>query len=145
MDDISRLVERARMAAQRAYAPYSGFHVGCAIESRDGSIVTGANMENASYRLGLCAEQAALAAAQHAFGLGQIARIVVAGGPAGDHTAAGKEPITPCGGCRQAIHEAAMVAGRDIEVVCAGVSGEAMIRTSIAELLPISFDLGPKG
>ena len=57
---MSNLVEIARAAALKAYAPYSGFSVGCAIESCDGRIVTGANMENACYRLGLCAEQSAL-------------------------------------------------------------------------------------
>ena len=74
------LVARARAAALKAYAPYSNFHVGCAIESVDGEVVTGANMENACYRLGLCAEQSALTAAQHAFGLDKIARIAVVGG-----------------------------------------------------------------
>src|SRR5688500_19458795 len=63
------LVERARAAALGAYAPYSRFSVGCAIESVDGRIAIGANMENACYRLGVCAEIAALTAAQQAFGL----------------------------------------------------------------------------
>ena len=58
------LVELARAAARKAYAPYSGFHVGCAVESVDGEVVTGANMENACYRLGICAEQSALTTAQ---------------------------------------------------------------------------------
>ena len=73
------LIARARSAAAKAYAPYSRFHVGCAIESVDGEVVTGANMENACYRLGICAEQSALTAAQHAFGLDKVARIEVAG------------------------------------------------------------------
>ena len=63
----------------KAYAPYSKFHVGCAVESVDGEVVTGANMENACYRLGLCAEQSALTAAQHKFGLDKVARIAVVG------------------------------------------------------------------
>ena len=78
--DEAELIEKARAAALRAYAPYSRFSVGCAIESVDGEVVTGANMENACYRLGLCAEQSALAAAQHAFGIDRVARIAVAGG-----------------------------------------------------------------
>ena len=72
-----QLLALAREAAAKAYAPYSNFHVGCAIESVDGEVVTGANMENACYRLGLCAEQSALTAAQHAFGLDKVARIAV--------------------------------------------------------------------
>ena len=70
------LVALARQAALKAYAPYSRFQVGCAIESVDGTIVTGANMENACYRLGICAEQSALTTAQHKFGLAKVARIV---------------------------------------------------------------------
>ena len=58
------LIALARSAALKAYAPYSKFHVGAAIESVDGEVVTGANMENACYRLGLCAEQSALMAAR---------------------------------------------------------------------------------
>ena len=54
-----QLLALAREAAAKAYAPYSNFHVGCAIESIDGEVVTGANMENACYRLGVCAEQSA--------------------------------------------------------------------------------------
>ena len=75
-----QLLALAREAAAKAYAPYSNFHVGCAIESVDGEVVTGANMENACYRLGLCAEQSALTAAQHQFGLDKVARIAVVGG-----------------------------------------------------------------
>src|SRR5690349_22742775 len=74
------LVAQARAAAARAYAPYSRFSVGCAIESIDGEIVLGANMENACYRLGVCAEISALTAAQAAFGLEKVKRIAVAGG-----------------------------------------------------------------
>src|SRR5919204_5045420 len=90
------LLDLARAAAAKAYAPYSNFHVGCAIESVDGEVVTGANMENACYRLGICAEQSALTVAQHAFGLDKVARIAVVGG-------SGAMVCTPCGGCRQAI------------------------------------------
>ena len=56
---------------RRPMRPIRSFHVGCAIESVDGEVVTGANMENACYRLGICAEQSALTAAQHKFGLGR--------------------------------------------------------------------------
>lgn len=133
------LVARARAAATKAHAPYSRFHVGCAVEAADGTVVTGANVENACYRLGLCAEQAALSAAQHAFGLGEVARIAVAGGPMRDGAVEGVEAITPCGGCRQAILEAASISGRDIEVICAGAEGEDWVVTTISSLLPAAF------
>ena len=126
------LIALARAAALKAYAPYSRFHVGCAVESVDGEVVTGANMENACYRLGLCAEQSALTAAQHAFGLDKVARIAVAGGESA-------MICTPCGGCRQAILEAAQLSGRDVEILCSSGDGGQAERHSISELIPYGF------
>lgn len=141
------LLALARAAALRAHAPYSGFHVGCVVESVDGEVATGANVENACYRLGLCAEQAALAAAQLAFGLDKVARIVVSGGSLREgamhgEALAGHDPVMPCGGCRQAIHEAAVMAERDIEVICTAATGDESIETTIAALLPAAFGPG---
>jgi len=127
-----QLLALAREAAEKAYAPYSKFQVGCAIESIDGDVVSGANVENACYRLGLCAEQSALAAAQHKFGLEKITRIAVVGGT--DATV-----CTPCGGCRQAILEAAQLSGRDVEILCASGDGSAADRYKIGELIPNGF------
>src|SRR6476619_2645884 len=127
-----QLLDLARAAAGRAYAPYSNFHVGAAVESVDGEVVTGANMENACYRLGICAEQSALTAAQHAFGLDKVARIAVVGGT--DATV-----CTPCGGCRQAILEAAQLSGRDIQILCSSGDGSAVERHGIGELIPFGF------
>ena len=127
-----QLIALAREAATKAYAPYSKFHVGAAVESVDGDVVTGANMENACYRLGLCAEQSALTAAQHAFGLDRVARIAVVGGT--DATV-----CTPCGGCRQAILEAAQLSGRDIEILCASGDGSAAATYRIGTLIPHGF------
>src|SRR5438552_5386162 len=117
------LIATARAAALKAYAPYSNFNVGCAVESVDGEVVAGANMENACYRLGICAEQSALTAAQHKFGLDKVARIAVTGGT-------GDVVCTPCGGCRQAILEAAQLSGRDVEILC-GSDGSAVERHMI--------------
>jgi cytidine deaminase len=127
-----QLLDLARAAAAKAYAPYSNFHVGCAVESIDGVVVTGANMENACYRLGLCAEQSALTAAQHQFGLGKIARIAVVGGIP-------DVVCTPCGGCRQAILEAAQLSGRDVQILCGSGDGSAVERHTIGELIPYGF------
>ncbi len=138
MDDRD-LIEKARSAALRAYAPYSRFAVGCAVESVDGEVVTGANMENACYRLGLCAEQSALTAAQHAFGLDRIARMAVAGGDASGGALAGDTICTPCGGCRQAILEAAQLSGRDVEILCASGDGSQIERHRISALIPHGF------
>ena len=127
-----QLLELARKAAAKAYAPYSNFRVGCAIESIDGEVVTGANLENACYRLGVCAEQSALSAAQHQFGLDKVARVGVAGG-------SGAVVCTPCGGCRQAILEAAQLSGRDVEILCGSGDGMAVERHTIGELIPFGF------
>jgi cytidine deaminase len=136
------LVERARQAALRAYAPYSRFSVGCAIESVDGEIAVGVNIENACYRLGMCAEQSALSAAHQAFGLGKVARIAVAGGDASNGALTGGGVCTPCGGCRQAILEAAHLGGRDIEIVSANGDGTETNMVRISELLPFGFGPG---
>ena len=133
------LVEAARAAALKAYAPYSHFHVGCAIESVDGTVVTGANMENACYRLGVCAEISALTAAQAAFGLDKITRIAVAGGNLSSGKLSGELAVTPCGGCRQSILEAAQLSGIDVEILCASGDGRQVERHRISELLPHGF------
>src|SRR3954465_10455978 len=127
-----KLLEMARAAAAKAYAPYSNFHVGCAVESTDGEVVTGANMENACYRLGLCAEQSALTAAAQKFGLEKVARIAVVGGT-------DASVCTPCGGCRQAILEAAQLSGRDVEIICGSGDGSGVERHRIGELIPFGF------
>ena len=133
------LIALARSAALKAYAPYSKFHVGCAIESVDGEVVTGANMENACYRLGICAEQSALTAAQHKFGLDKVARIAVAGGGVKGGALEGKLTCTPCGGCRQAILESAQLSGRNVEILCSNGEGSLVERHQIDELIPHGF------
>ena len=134
------LVEQAREAAQAAYAPYSRFSVGCAVESVDGKVAVGANMENACYRLGVCGEIAALTAANQAFGLDRISRIAVAGGHVGaDGRLTGATLVTSCGGCRQSILEAAQAGGRDIEVISSNGDGTDFKVMRISELLPLGF------
>ena len=142
------LIAAAREAALKAYAPYSRFSVGCAIESVDGRVVTGVNVENACYRLGLCAEQSALSAAHLAFGLENVARIAVAGGDGSGPSLAGNIVCTPCGGCRQAIYEASCLSGRDIEVICSNGDGGQVDRHRISLLIPQGFgpaNLGDAG
>ena len=133
------LIAAARAAALKAYAPYSGFSVGCAILSTDGQLVTGANMENACYRLGICAEQSALTTAQHAFGLQHIDRIAVAGGNGSGDALSGDQAVTPCGGCRQALLEASHLAGRDFAILCASGDGRQVERLILSTLIPHGF------
>lgn len=130
------LLEAAREAADRAYAPYSRFHVGAAALAADGRIHVGANMENASYGLSLCAEVQALMAAS--FAGGDVVAVAVAGHAADAPNAPG-DIVTPCGRCRQLIHEAACRAGRPVRVVCANGTLEAVSVATSDDLLPHGF------
>jgi len=96
-------------------------------------------MENACYRLGLCAEQSTLTTAQHAFGLDKVARIAVAGGDGSGGSLSGEMVCTPCGGCRQAILEAAQLSGNDVEIICANGEGNQVERHCISALIPHGF------
>jgi cytidine deaminase len=114
------LLTVAGAAAARAYAPYSNFHVGCAVLARDGTVIEGVNVENASLPLGVCAERAA------------FSRAVAEGYRPGDFVAAAIT-ASPCGGCRQWLHEmgVARVVFRN---------GGRVVTMTTDELLPESFD-----
>jgi cytidine deaminase len=142
MTTPKQLIEAARTAARHAYAPYSNFGVGAAVLLSDGSVVTGANFENASYGLSLCAETVALATVSAQGRLGDVVEIGVIGGQIGPEGPMGVKPIGPCGRCRQVINEAAQVGGRDISVHCGGAEGDVIETHRISELLPLAF--GPK-
>lgn len=136
------LIDAARAASAQAYAPYSGFHVGAALGFADGAVVTGANVENASYGLSLCAETVAAAAAMNAGARGGLVAVAVLGGPAGatgEAEPAG-DPVTPCGRCRQVLAELAQLGGTDPVVWC--VSAEEVLETRLSELLPHAFGPG---
>jgi cytidine deaminase len=134
--DVNALVQAAIKAAGNAYAPYSNFHVGAALLLDDGRVVTGANFENASYGMTLCAETVAIAKANSDGQLKQIVAIAVAGGPAGN-LAASSEAITPCGRCRQIIKEVADLTERDLPVHCAKSGG--YVTYLLSDLLPHGF------
>lgn len=125
------LLEAAREAAAHAYAPYSGFAVGAAVETSDGRVFVGANMENASYGLAVCAEVGALQAATTAGALDQVHRVAIVG----------PKPPTPCGRCRQLLAETAALSGRDTEVWFADLDFKVVERRTISELLPEAFEL----
>jgi cytidine deaminase len=114
------LLALADAVAARAYAPYSSFHVGCAVLARDGHVIEGVNVENAAYPLGVCAERTALArAVAEGYGPGDFAVAAI--------TAA------PCGGCRQWLHEL------QVDRVVFRNGGRVVTMTT-DELLPESFD-----
>ena len=145
-DEARRLIDAARVAAIHAHAPYSRFAVGAAVLLTDGSIVTGANVENASYGLSLCAETVAIATVSAQGRLREVVAIGVIGGMMdADGRATGDTPVRPCGRCRQVLNEAAQMGGRDLAVHCAGAEGETIASYPLSTLLPDAFgpaDLG---
>jgi cytidine deaminase len=116
----AEMLARADAVAERAYAPYSRFLVGCAVLARDGRVIEGVNVENASYPLGICAERTALA------------RAIAEGYRPGDFVVAAIT-ASPCGGCRQWLHELGLE-----RVVFR--NGDRVVTMTPDELLPESFD-----
>ena len=133
LPDREALIAAAREAAARAYAPYSGFRVGAALAFADGAVVTGSNVENASYGLSLCAETAAVALAMNAGRRGGLVAVAVIGDTAG----ASQAPVTPCGRCRQVLGELAQLGGTDPVIWCAG--GGEVLELRLSALLPHAF------
>nr|WP_243415108.1 cytidine deaminase [Altererythrobacter segetis] len=129
MSQDNELIEAARAAAKSAYAPYSDFAVGAALRFADGAIVTGSNVENASYGLSLCAETVAAAKALAEGRRGGLVALAVAG--------PGEAPLTPCGRCRQVLNELAALGGTDPLVLCCGAGEVREVRLSA--LLPQAF------
>ena len=123
------LIAAAREAAQHSYSPYSRFPVGAALRFADGSVVTGTNIENASYGLALCAETVAISKAMADGVRGGLEAVAVTG--------PGADPITPCGRCRQVLNELAQLGGTDPEILCVGP--EDVRRLRLSELLPHAF------
>lgn len=117
----AELLAAADAIAARAYAPYSGFHVGCAVLARDGRVIEGVNVENGAYPLGVCAERAT------------FSRAIVEGYAPGDFVTAAIT-ASPCGGCRQWLAEM-----RVERVVFR--NGGRVVTMTVDELLPEQFEL----
>ena len=127
------LIEAARKAATHSYSPYSDYAVGAAMRFADGSVVTGTNIENASYGLALCAETVAVAKAMADGVRGGLEALAVTG-PADK---GGGAPITPCGRCRQVLNELAQLGGTDPDIICVG--SEETRTVKLSALLPAAF------
>ncbi|RUL69724.1 cytidine deaminase [Dyella choica] len=130
--DSTTLLDLARSVRELAYAPYSRFQVGAALQTGDGCVFTGCNVENAAYGLCNCAERTALFSA------------IAAGYKPGDFIAIAviadtPEPVTPCGSCRQVLAELCL---GDMPVLLANTGG-ATRQTTVATLLPDGFRLSP--
>ncbi len=127
--DVEALLAAARAARAHAYAPYSKFAVGAALQDEQGRIHAGCNVENAAYPQGLCAEAVALGLLVLAGGRRVAAAAVVGVGP---------RLLTPCGGCRQRLREF----GADDMPILIGDMASLRGRFTLGELLPVSF--GPQ-
>ena len=124
------LMDAARKAAQQAYAPYSKFHVGAALLTIDGEIVTGFNIENVSYGLSLCAERVALVSALSR-GYKKFSALALCAGE--------KQAATPCGACRQFLAE--FLTPETPIFYAALPEGSPIAQTTLGALLPDSFKL----
>lgn len=124
-----QLVELAIKARENSYSPYSKFKVGAALVTKSGEVFLGANIENASYPLCMCAERNALYnAINHGYKKADFAAIAVVGDTA--------KPITPCGACRQVMSE---LLDNKAPIYMANLKGDVQ-ETNMTELLPFAFD-----
>lgn len=148
------LLAAAIAVRERAYCPYSGFHVGAALLPLPGepvaSPIGGANVENAAYPSGLCAERAALVAA-NAQGVRRFRAVAInarasARSPAGHwdlgQAVATTRPTAPCGACRQMLLEAAHLGTGDLDILLTATAADTVLCTTLTELLPLGF--GPR-
>ena len=136
MNEAERLIAAARDAARNAYAPYSGFSVGAALLMENGDVIGGANFENASYGLSLCAETVATATASAAGRLSEVIAVGIVGGMTGKD---GVDAVLPCGRCRQVLNEAAQRGKRDLAIYCSGLTGGSIEEYRLSDLLPHAF------
>lgn len=143
LNDIAELAEKdalllqqARKATKKAYAPYSRFHVGCAARLENGRTVIGANQENASYPVGICAERALLATVGAQYTDEPIDTLAIS-----YHALDGESnhPISPCGMCRQALTEYEKRAGKPMRLILSGLEGDIYIVNTAKDLLPLGF------
>lgn len=122
---MDALIQKAKEARDKAYAPYSEFRVGAALEAKDGAVFTGCNIENASYGATCCAERTALVKAVSE-GVREFKRIAIFAGT--------EDPCPPCGICRQVLYEFAP----DIEVIMTGTGGKIEV-SKLFDLMPNAF------
>ncbi len=136
-EEIQQLMHKAKLAREKAYAPYSNFLVGAAILLENNIIVCGSNQENSSYPSGLCAERTAIYAAGANYPNAKIKTIALTAGP---RKTINTIPVPPCGACRQAIAEYEQKQDQPIEVYFMAKEGKVCRVSSLLHLLPLAFD-----
>jgi cytidine deaminase len=130
------LVEAARLASEKAYAPYSGFSVGAALRLQSGSIITGTNVENAAFPSGICAERNVLSTSASCYSGEKPLAMAIAARTSEGFTA---DPVPPCGNCRQVIAEEELRSGNSIRLILSGKK-KIFVLEKAGDLLPIQFN-----
>jgi len=130
------LINKAKEQVNKAYAPYSEFHVGAAIELENGEIFAASNQENSAYPSGLCAERVAMFFANAQYPEIPVRTMAIAAFTNGNFLA---EPITPCGSCRQVLLETEMRFEKNIEILLYGTKHVYKI-DNVKQLLPLCFE-----
>jgi cytidine deaminase len=136
-EPIQKLMQKAAVARDNAYAPYSNFKVGAALILDNGVVVTGNNQENAAYPSGMCAERVAIWAAGSQYPDNKVLQMAITA-RSNNHELI--EPIPPCGACRQAIAEYEVKQDKNIEIYFMGEKGKVYKSDSLHDLLPLMFD-----
>ena len=131
------LLKAAKKSMEDAYAPYSKFKVGAALRLKNGEVIIGSNQENAAFPVTMCAERVAIFAAASRYPDEAIESIAIT---AKSNSRIVDKPVTPCGSCRQVIHESEYRFKQDIRVILHGETGEVYVLDSIKDILPLTFD-----
>jgi len=135
-NEYQQLLEKAKEQVNNAYAPYSGFQVGAAVELENGEIFTGNNQENAAYPSGLCAERVAMFYANANYPNVAVKTLAIAAFTNGKFL---PNPVTPCGSCRQVLLETESRFGKNIPVLLYGTE-EVYLIENVKQLLPLCFE-----
>ncbi|MFA6227055.1 MAG: cytidine deaminase [Candidatus Paceibacterota bacterium] len=131
-----KLLDSAEKALGNAYNPYnSQLRVGASVQTKGNGIILGSSMANASSTVNMCAERAALAAA-NALGFRDITAMAIIGT---DSDGVVENPIMPCGVCRQFMEEYLTINGGDIEIICSNSAKNIIVKTSLKKLLPMAY------
>ena len=135
--NVQELMHKAIEARNNAYAPYSEFKVGAAVQMENGAVIIGSNQENASYPSGLCAERTAIYAAGATHPHEKV-KIIVISAKSMKHQVI--SPVPPCGACRQALVEYEVKQDDAIALYFMGETGKVIKADSVKDLLPLVFD-----
>lgn len=131
-----KLINKAKEQVEKAYAPYSEFHVGAAVELENGEIFAGSNQENSAYPSGICAERVAMFYANAQYPEVPVKTLAIAAFTNGNFLST---PVTPCGSCRQVLLETEMRFEKDITILLYGTE-EIYLIENVRQLLPLCFE-----